>query len=114
MASAKTFAPIPPPPSKYKDDPHVTLSSSEKAMYDEVLAHFTSQDPVYALPKIENGVLMEEEKFWLSRECLLRYACACHFPLHRPWSEPPSLSSTSDEGIYVLPSGSPHLQPSQG
>ncbi|KAH9481360.1 CRAL-TRIO domain-containing protein C23B6.04c [Psilocybe cubensis] len=69
----KVFLPIPPPVTPYKDDPRAVLSKSEQAMYDEVLAHFTRADPVYVIPNIEKGELTEQEKFWLSRECLLRY-----------------------------------------
>jgi len=72
MASEKTVLPIPPPPTTFKDDPRATLSTNEQTMYDEVLAHFAKQDPVYTLPNAENGELKDDEKFWLSRECLLR------------------------------------------
>ncbi|KAF9243498.1 CRAL TRIO domain-containing protein [Melanogaster broomeanus] len=41
--------------------------------YDRVLAHFTSSD--YVLPDVDpaKGALMEEERMWLSYECILRY-----------------------------------------
>ncbi|PPQ69151.1 hypothetical protein CVT25_004531 [Psilocybe cyanescens] len=74
MATAeKVYLPIPPPPTSHKDDPRAVLSKSEQTMYEEVLAHFTHVDPVYVIPNIEKGELTEQEKFWLSRECLLRY-----------------------------------------
>ncbi|KAF9000595.1 CRAL-TRIO domain-containing protein [Cyathus striatus] len=40
-------------------------------MYDELYNHFTKDD--YALPEVEKGGLMEVEKFFLTRECLLRF-----------------------------------------
>lgn len=40
-------------------------------MYNEVLAHFSPG--TYALPNVEKGELSEFEKFWVSRECILRY-----------------------------------------
>ncbi|EDR09805.1 uncharacterized protein LACBIDRAFT_152940, partial [Laccaria bicolor S238N-H82] len=44
----------------------------EQAMYDTVLEHFSAGS--YVLPNVdENGELTPAEKFWLSRECLLRY-----------------------------------------
>lgn len=55
---------------------HAPLTDAQLAIYNAVHAHFGAD--AYAIPGIENGVLMEAEKFWLSNECLLRY-------LHRPW-----------------------------
>ncbi|GLB40416.1 putative CRAL TRIO domain-containing protein [Lyophyllum shimeji] len=52
-------------------DPRANLSDVERAMYKEVLEHFS--DPAYCIPTLENGELTEAEQFWLSRECLLRY-----------------------------------------
>ncbi|KAF4613495.1 hypothetical protein D9613_007525 [Agrocybe pediades] len=73
-SSDKVFLPIPPPTAiLHKNDPRAVLSTNEQKMFDEVLAHFTRADPVYVLPDVENGELTEREKFWLSRECLLRY-----------------------------------------
>ncbi|TFK27524.1 CRAL/TRIO domain-containing protein, partial [Coprinopsis marcescibilis] len=43
----------------------------EEGMYNEVLAHFAKDG--YLIPDEEKGELLEKEKFWLSRECLLRY-----------------------------------------
>ncbi|KAF9000594.1 CRAL-TRIO domain-containing protein [Cyathus striatus] len=40
-------------------------------MYDEVLNKFSNEE--YSLPDVESGMLTEVEKFWLTRECLLRY-----------------------------------------
>ena len=61
-----------PPPTIHKDDPRATrLEESEQAMYDEVVNHFSQTD--YSIPNVEKGELMDQEKFWLSRECILRY-----------------------------------------
>ncbi|KAF9526403.1 CRAL-TRIO domain-containing protein [Crepidotus variabilis] len=73
MASPKVTTVSPPPPSPYAEDPRAVLSESEQRMYNEVLAHFTKEDLVYVIPNVERGELDENEKFWLSRECILRY-----------------------------------------
>jgi hypothetical protein len=68
----KVFTQLQPPTTTCKDDPHAVLSQSEQTMYDEVLGHFTKSEPAYSIPNVEKGELMDEEKFWLSRECILR------------------------------------------
>ncbi|KJA26316.1 hypothetical protein HYPSUDRAFT_181095 [Hypholoma sublateritium FD-334 SS-4] len=68
-----TYLPLHPPPTTCKDDPHATLPDSEQKMYNEVLEYFTKSEPEYALPNEKDGKLTDDEKFWLSRECLLRY-----------------------------------------
>ncbi|KAL0954980.1 hypothetical protein HGRIS_003910 [Hohenbuehelia grisea] len=64
-----TAAPIPPAP--VEDDPRKNLTEQEAQMYQTVLDHFSN--PEFVIPHVDNGQLTEEEKFWLSRECLLRY-----------------------------------------
>ncbi|KAG6877808.1 hypothetical protein C0993_003782 [Termitomyces sp. T159_Od127] len=67
----KVYEPI-LPPTIHEADPRADLLDVEQKMYDDVLQHFS--DPTYSLPGIEEkGELTEAEKFWLSRECLLRY-----------------------------------------
>ncbi|KAL1940230.1 hypothetical protein VTO73DRAFT_9182 [Trametes versicolor] len=51
--------------------PQLTLTDAQQKLYDEVLKHFEKDD--YVLPGAENGALTEQEKFWLSCECLLRF-----------------------------------------
>ncbi|KAI9061138.1 CRAL/TRIO domain-containing protein [Trametes sanguinea] len=51
--------------------PQLKLTGTQQAIYDEVLGHFAKDG--YALPGVENGALTEEEKFWLSCECILRF-----------------------------------------
>jgi hypothetical protein len=72
MASKKVYVPLPPPPTNYTEDPRAVLSEAEQTHYDEVLAQFGNEDPPYTLPGIEKGELQDHEKFWLSRECILR------------------------------------------
>ncbi|KAH6913447.1 CRAL/TRIO domain-containing protein [Coprinopsis sp. MPI-PUGE-AT-0042] len=68
----KIYTPVPPRASYFQEDPRAKLSSEEDGMYKEVLAHFTKEG--YSLPNVDSeGALTEKEKFWLSRECLLRY-----------------------------------------
>lgn len=73
MALEKVYTPMAPPSTIYKNDPRAVLSSAEQIIYDELFAHFTAENPLYTLPDVENGELQEREKFWLSRECILRY-----------------------------------------
>lgn len=73
MALEKVYTPMAPPSTIYKNDPRAVLSNAEQSLYDEVLAHFSAENPFYTLPDVENGELQEREKFWLSRECILRY-----------------------------------------
>jgi len=73
MSSEKVHTPLPPSETIYKDDPRAILSTAEQSMYEEVLAHFASENSVYTLPGVEKkGELQDREKFWLSRECILR------------------------------------------
>jgi phosphatidylinositol/phosphatidylcholine transfer protein len=69
-STEKVFLPI-PPTTIYKNDPRASLEESEQAIYDEVVNHFSQTD--YSIPNIEKGELTDQEKFWLSRECILRY-----------------------------------------
>ncbi|KAF8968123.1 CRAL-TRIO domain-containing protein [Flammula alnicola] len=107
----KVFLPLHPPPTTYKNEPHAVLSNSEQTMYDEVLAHFTKSDPEYSLPNIEKGELMDEEKFWLSRECILRYLRASK------WKVPTAIQRLEatlkwrrEFGLYDVVSAS-HVEP---
>lgn len=68
--TTKVYTPLVALPKYYDSNPRGTLTEAERGMYDELLAHFTADG--YALPNIEKGDLMDQEKFWLSRECLLR------------------------------------------
>ncbi|KAG6813394.1 hypothetical protein H0H92_011371 [Tricholoma furcatifolium] len=68
--SKKVYEPL-LPPSVCESDPRANLSDVEQQMYDEVLNHLS--DAAYSIPEEEKGELTEAEKFWLSRECLLRY-----------------------------------------
>ncbi|KAI0951026.1 hypothetical protein AcW1_008179 [Taiwanofungus camphoratus] len=68
--------PLPPPPhiaSKLASPPpELELSAAQQTLFDEVLEHFQAE--TYVLPGVEGGGgLREEEKFWLSCECILRY-----------------------------------------
>lgn len=72
MASEKVYLPLAPPPTTYKEDPRAVLSGAEQLIYDEVLARFANEDPPYTLPGVEKGELQDYERFWLSRECILR------------------------------------------
>ncbi len=69
--NTKVYTPLPPPPTTLESDPRETLTETEQGQYDEVLAHFTKDE--YKLPGQDPATELEEaEKFWLSRECLLR------------------------------------------
>ncbi|TFK47681.1 CRAL/TRIO domain-containing protein [Heliocybe sulcata] len=64
------YLPLPPPPSPSDVQPP-TLTGEQEGMRQKVHEHFGKPD--YALPGEKDGVLSDEEKFWLSWECMLRY-----------------------------------------
>ncbi|KAI0760942.1 CRAL/TRIO domain-containing protein [Trametes elegans] len=71
---SKVYEAIPPPYLPVDPavlPPQLQLTEAQQKLYDEVLKHFEKED--YVLPGVEDGVLKEEEKFWLSCECLLRF-----------------------------------------
>ncbi|KAK0223308.1 CRAL/TRIO domain-containing protein [Armillaria fumosa] len=70
--SKPIYFPIPPPPTP-SVAPHVSpLTEKQSIMYQTVYDHFAKPD--YKIPGLEeNAELMEEEKFWMSHECILRY-----------------------------------------
>lgn len=69
--SAKAYLPAITPRTHCKEDPRATITNDEQKKYDEVLGYFS--EPEYVLPKVEDSSALKEiEKFWLSRECLLR------------------------------------------
>jgi len=84
LDTTKVYQPLPPPDHLYAENPQAELAEPERNKYDTVFKHFTAQD--YKLPGFEahdSGVaegerrkwtsdLIEEEKFWLSYECILR------------------------------------------
>lgn len=59
-----TAYPPPPPPINEKPAP-AELSTAQAEMHKKVLEHF--QNEAYKIPGLENGALLEEEKFWLVR-----------------------------------------------
>ncbi|GBE88286.1 CRAL/TRIO domain-containing protein [Sparassis latifolia] len=68
------YTPLPPPnisSKTVKEPPELSLTSDHQRLFDEVLAHYSNEK--YTIPAVEDGKLREEEKFWLSYECLLRY-----------------------------------------
>ncbi|KAG8906793.1 hypothetical protein FRB99_006060 [Tulasnella sp. 403] len=71
MSTIVHKVPIPPPPPKATTRP--TLSADEQAKYDIVLKRFS--DPAFVIHGIPeaDAKLTEQERFWLTRECLLRY-----------------------------------------
>ena len=68
--SNTVFEPIIPPTDSVPVQPP-KLTPDQERMQKDVQAHFTK--PEYVLPGTEKGELIEEEKFWLSYECQLRY-----------------------------------------
>ncbi|KAH7884361.1 CRAL TRIO domain-containing protein [Phlebopus sp. FC_14] len=62
-----------PVPSHPNASPPPALNEKEQTEYDLVLAHFSK--PEYILPDVQSGkgALLEEERMWLSYECILRY-----------------------------------------
>ncbi|KAF8510786.1 CRAL-TRIO domain-containing protein [Gautieria morchelliformis] len=70
-----------PPPNNTDLKPLEPLPSEREEKRSKVLEHFA--DDSYKIPGIEeNGVLHEQEKFWLSNECFIRYLKASKWELH--------------------------------
>ena len=89
----KVYTPVAPIPI-FQEDPRATVSDTEQAMYDTVLEHFSADS--YVLPNVdENGGLTPAEKFWLSRECLLR--CVYLAPRSA------TLASTNLQAVIYVP-----------
>ncbi|KAK7463518.1 Phosphatidylinositol transfer protein (PITP) [Stygiomarasmius scandens] len=76
--SSKVYEPL-LPPSEKKDASQPPLTPEQTKMQADVQAHFVKPD--YVVPGVEKGELMEEEKFWLSYECQLRYLRATKWKL---------------------------------
>ncbi|KAG7089517.1 hypothetical protein E1B28_011193 [Marasmius oreades] len=70
--SERVYEPF-PPPKTINASPVPAVTPEQEKMQKEVQAHFSRDG--YAIPGTdhEKGPLMEEEKFWLSYECQLRY-----------------------------------------
>ncbi|KAG8876275.1 hypothetical protein FRB98_007383 [Tulasnella sp. 332] len=64
--------PIPPPHRNAAELTRPTLTEQHQTKLDIVMKHFSGE---YKLPDVEEDKqsLMEEEQYWLSRECMLRY-----------------------------------------
>jgi len=60
-----------PPPSVHKPRPARELSDDQQEKFAKVLAHFS--DEKYEVPGEKKGTFSEEEKFWLTSDCILRY-----------------------------------------
>ncbi|KAF7770573.1 hypothetical protein Agabi119p4_6547 [Agaricus bisporus var. burnettii] len=71
MAKTKVYTVSLPPDGLYKKDPLPPLTERERKTYTEVSRHFLKGD--YKIPGTPNGELSEDEKFWLSYECILRF-----------------------------------------
>ncbi|KAG7195552.1 uncharacterized protein KQ657_003319 [Scheffersomyces spartinae] len=77
----KTFVPFATPLSESHIPPRVELSEEETKKYLEVFRHFTNPDLVIDASendqkhgkKVNCTPLTDDEKAWLTRECLLRY-----------------------------------------
>ncbi|OCH93078.1 CRAL/TRIO domain-containing protein [Obba rivulosa] len=113
--SETIYEPLSPPgisnlEASEKEPAGLQLSDDKKRMADEILAHFTKED--YTIPGIENGELSEDEKFWLSHECMLRFLRAVK------WSSAPAAIKRLEEtliwrreyGVYDVITTS-HVEP---
>lgn len=69
MPEYVSFAPA--PLAQDATAPEEKLTETQQGMYKFVFEQFSKTD--YQLPDEKAGQLNEEERFWLSRECLLRY-----------------------------------------
>ncbi|KZS92683.1 CRAL/TRIO domain-containing protein [Sistotremastrum niveocremeum HHB9708] len=72
------FLPLAPPPVPV-DAQRPTLSEEEEKKRQQVLEHFDADS--YEISGLEKGALLDEEKCWLSNECILRYLRASKWVL---------------------------------
>jgi len=68
-----------PPPERPTERPAALSDPDHEEKRTKLLETFS--DSSYKIPGIDNGELMEEERFWLSNECLLRYLRALKWDL---------------------------------
>lgn len=98
----KVYVPLPPPDGMYSENPQEKLTETEQEKYKAVFSHFSNSE--YKLPGFEDqdsvkerleelnkkeglegerrqwtGELIDEEKFWLSYDCILRKVFLYHF-----------------------------------
>ncbi|KAK1225009.1 Phosphatidylinositol transfer protein (PITP) [Marasmius sp. AFHP31] len=80
--SDRVYEPI-LPPQDFVASPIPELTPEQERAQEEVQAHFTKDG--YVVPGVEGekGRLMEEEKFWLSYECQLRYLRASKWKVNQ-------------------------------
>lgn len=77
MSPGKVFTPLLPPDRLYRKDPLPPLTLRERTAYLSVFEHFSRTG--YQIPSIAHGELTEDEKFWLSYECILRSVLLPYF-----------------------------------
>ncbi|KAL4247612.1 CRAL-TRIO lipid binding domain superfamily protein [Abortiporus biennis] len=66
------FTPLPVPSfESLTESPSKELTEHQQELLDKVFAHFTKDD--YAISEVEDGELEDEEKYWLSYECMQRF-----------------------------------------
>jgi len=108
--SEKVYTQIPPPSVTITEDPRATLSVQEQEQYEQVLDHFSKD--AYTIPGIDNDAqLTEEEKFWLSCECLLRYLRASKWKTQTAIQRlGQTLKWRREFGLYDLV-GAKHVEP---
>ncbi|RDB26323.1 CRAL-TRIO domain-containing protein C23B6.04c [Hypsizygus marmoreus] len=108
--SEKVHEPIHPPRGPCETDPRANLTDVQRVVYNQVLEHFS--EPAYTIPGLDKGQLTEDEQFWLSSECLLRYLRASKWKtpaaaIHRLEA---TLKWRREFGLYDLVTAS-HVEP---
>ncbi|KAG9118416.1 hypothetical protein FRC07_007081 [Ceratobasidium sp. 392] len=75
-----TFVTSAPPPAP-ATNPSAPLDEDQEKAYGIILKHYSS--PSYSIPNVaaEKAALTEEERFWMTRDCLLRYLRASKWVL---------------------------------
>ncbi|KAL0563608.1 Phosphatidylinositol transfer protein (PITP) [Marasmius crinis-equi] len=99
------------PPKGFAVCPTPALTSEQDQVQKTLQAHFSKDG--YLIPGVEKkeGGLMEEEKFWLSYECQLRYLRATRWKLSQAIARlEATLKWRRDYGLYTHLTG-PHVEP---
>ncbi|KAI0044925.1 CRAL/TRIO domain-containing protein [Auriscalpium vulgare] len=92
---------FPPPPAPADAQPLHQLTAGQAELQEKVQAHFEKDG--YKIPGVQDGALTDDEKFWLTYECTLRYLRGTKWNLKNAIDRiEGSLKWRREFGIYTL------------
>jgi len=97
------------PPNEQKQRPIRELKDGQQEKYDKVVEHFS--DEKYEVPGEKKGPLTEDERFWITSDCIFRYLRASKWNLqHVIQRLEDSLRWRREYGLYDLITAD-HVEP---